>query len=57
MCICLFIKLALKIFDLFSFIITFSFYYNISFDKIIKKMFFATFNITLHYLLEKKTQI
>ena len=57
MCICLFTKLASKIFDLFSFIIIFSFYYNISFGKIIKKMSFAIFDVTLYYLLEKRTQV
>jgi len=40
-----------------SLIIAFSFYYNISFRKIIKEMSFATFDVALHYLLEKKTRV
>ncbi len=40
-----------------SLIIVFSFYYNISFDKTIKKMSFAIFDIALHYLLRKRAQV
>ncbi len=40
-----------------SFIIVFFFYYNISFDKIIKKIFFAIFDIALYYLLKKRARI
>jgi len=40
-----------------SLIIAFSFYYNISFDKIIKKMSFAIFDIALYYLLRKKARV
>ena len=50
-------KTSVKNIRFISFIIIFSFYYNISFDKIIKKMFFAIFDTTLHYVLEKRTQI
>jgi len=54
---CLFIELALSVFDYFSFIIVSYFYSNISFNKIIKEMSFVAFDVTLHYLLRKKTQI
>jgi len=41
----------------FFFIIVFSFYYNIFFDKIIKKIFFIAFDVVLYYLLKKRAQI
>jgi len=50
-------KISVKNIRFISFIIVFSFYYNIFFDKIIKKMSFAIFDIALYYLLKKKAQI
>ncbi len=50
-------KISVKNIRFISFIIVSSFYYNISFDKIIKKISFAIFNIALYYLLKKRTQI
>ena len=50
-------KTSIKDIRFISFIIVFSFYYNISFDKIIKKIFFATFDVVLYYLLKKRTRI
>jgi len=47
-------KTSIKNIQFISLIIVFSFYYNISFDKIIKEMSFATFDIALYYLLKKK---
>jgi len=53
----LFIELALSVFDYFSFIIASYFYFDISFDKIIREISFATFDITLRYLLRKRARI
>jgi len=53
----LFTRLASNAFDFILLLFAFYFYFDISFDKIIRKIFFVAFNIALHCLLRKKARI
>jgi len=54
---CLFTKLASSVFNFILLLFAFYLYFDIFFDKVIREMSFATFDVTLYCLLRKKARV